>query len=187
MHKHNKCIINQREIGKDSQSYKNALKAVLREDPDVILIGEMRDLETISIAITAAETGHLVLSTLHTIGATKTIDRIIDVFPPHQQQQIKVQLSSVLQAVISQQLLPNIYEDGRVGALEIMVTTPGIQNLIREGKTYQIESAIQTGSKYGMRTMDMSIAELYKKGVISKDTAMSYAVDREILKRMMIL
>ncbi len=187
LHKHNKCIINQREIGKDSQSYKNALKAVLREDPDVILIGEMRDLETISIAITAAETGHLVLSTLHTIGATKTIDRIIDVFPPHQQQQIKVQLSSVLQAVISQQLLPNIYEDGRVGALEIMVTTPGIQNLIREGKTYQIESAIQTGSKYGMRTMDMSIAELYKKGVISKDTAMSYAVDREILKRMMIL
>lgn len=187
LHKHNKCIINQREIGKDSQSYKNALKAVLREDPDVILIGEMRDLETISIAITAAETGHLVLSTLHTIGATKTIDRIIDVFPPHQQQQIKVQLSSVLQAVISQQLLLNIYEDGRVGALEIMVTTPGIQNLIREGKTYQIESAIQTGSKYGMRTMDMSIAELYKKGVISKDTAMSYAVDREILKRMMIL
>lgn len=187
LHKHNKCIINQREIGKDSRSYKNALKAILREDPDVILVGEMRDLETISIAITAAETGHLVFSTLHTIGATKTIDRIIDVFPPHQQQQVKIQLASVLQAVISQQLLPNIHGDGRIGALEVMVTTPGIQNLIREGKTYQIESAIQTGNKYGMKTMDMSICELYKKGVISMDTALTYAVDREILKRMITL
>ncbi|MBP3915421.1 MULTISPECIES: type IV pilus twitching motility protein PilT [unclassified Clostridium] len=187
LHKHNKCIINQREIGKDTKSYESALKAILREDPDVILVGEMRDLETISIAITAAETGHLVFSTLHTIGATKTIDRIIDVFPPHQQQQIKIQLASVLQAIISQQLLPNINGDGRLGALEVMVATQGIQNLIREGKTYQIESAIQTGNKYGMKTMDMSISELYKKGVISMDTAMTYAVDREILKRMMIL
>lgn len=187
LHKHNKCIINQREIGKDSKSYESALKAILREDPDVILVGEMRDSETISIAMTAAETGHLVFSTLHTIGATKTIDRIIDVFPPHQQQQIKIQLASVLQAVISQQLLPNINGDGRLAALEVMVTTPGIQNLIREGKTYQIESAIQTGNKYGMKTMDMSISELYKKGVISMDTAMTYAVDREILKRMITL
>lgn len=187
LHKHDKCIVNQREIGKDSKSYQNALRAILREDPDVILVGEMRDLETISIAITAAETGHLVLSTLHTIGAPKTIDRIIDVFPPHQQQQIKIQLASVLQAVISQQLLPNIYGDGRVAALEIMVITPGIQNLIREGKTQQIESAVQTGSKYGMKTMDMAIAELYKKGVISMDMAMTYAVDKETLKRMMIL
>ena len=187
LHKHNKCIINQREIGKDSKSYESALKAILREDPDVILVGEMRDSETISIAMTAAETGHLVFSTLHTIGATKTIDRIIDVFPPHQQQQIKIQLASVLQAVISQQLLPNINGDGRLAALEVMVTTPGIQNLIREGKTYQIESAIQTGNKYGMKTMDMSISELYKKGVISMDTAMTYAVDREILKRMINL
>lgn len=187
LHKHNMCIVNQREIGKDSKSYENALKAILREDPDVILVGEMRDLETISIAITAAETGHLVFSTLHTIGAAKTIDRIIDVFPPHQQQQVKVQLSSVLQAVISQQLLPNEFGNGRVAALEIMVTTPGIQNLIREGKTHQIESAVQTGNKYGMKTMDMAIAELYKKGVISMDTAMSYAVDRETLKRLMIL
>lgn len=187
LHKHNMCIVNQREIGKDSKSYENALKAILREDPDVILVGEMRDLETISIAITAAETGHLVFSTLHTIGAAKTIDRIIDVFPPHQQQQVKVQLSSVLQAVISQQLLPNEFGNGRVAALEIMVTTPGIQNLIREGKTHQIESAVQTGNKYGMRTMDMAIAELYKKGVISMDTAMTYAVDRETLKRLMIL
>lgn len=187
LHKHNKCIVNQREIGKDSLSYKNALKAILREDPDVILVGEMRDLETISVAITAAETGHLVLSTLHTIGAAKTIDRIIDVFPPHQQQQIKVQLSSVLQAVISQQLVESIDNSKRVAALEIMVTTPGIQNLIREGKTHQIESAVQTGNKYGMKTMDMSLGELYKKGVISSDTAMTYAVDRDTLKRIMML
>ena len=187
LHKHNKCIVNQREIGKDSKSYKSALKSILREDPDVILVGEMRDLETISVAITAAETGHLVLSTLHTIGAAKTIDRIIDVFPPHQQQQIKVQLSSVLQAVISQQLLENADGNGRVASLEIMVTTPGIQNLIREGKTHQIISAVQTGNRYGMKTMDMSIAELYKKGVISMETAMTYAVDSETLKRLMIL
>lgn len=187
LHKHNKCIVNQREIGKDSLSYKNALKAILREDPDVILVGEMRDLETISIAITAAETGHLVLSTLHTIGAAKTIDRMIDVFPPHQQQQIKVQLSSVLQAVISQQLVESFDNTKRVAALEIMVTTPGIQNLIREGKTHQIESAVQTGNKYGMKTMDMSLGELYKKGVISSETAITYAVDRETLKRIMML
>ncbi len=187
LHKHNKCIVNQREIGKDSHSYKNALKAILREDPDIIFVGEMRDLETISIAITAAETGHLVFSTLHTIGAAKTIDRIIDVFPPHQQQQIKIQLASVLQAVISQQLLENSLENGRVAALEIMISTPGIQNLIREGKTHQIESAVQTGSKYGMKTMDMSLAELYKKGVVSLETAMTYAVDKETLKRLMML
>ena len=187
LHNHNKCIINQREIGRDSKSYNKALKAVLREDPDVILVGEMRDLETISIAITAAETGHLVFSTLHTIGAVKTIDRIIDVFPPHQQEQVKIQLSSVIQAVISQQLLPNIKGNGRVAALEIMVNTPGIQNLIREGKTNQIESVVQTGNKYGMKTMDMAISELYKKGAISMEIAMAYAVDREILKRFMIL
>ena len=187
LHKHNKCIVNQREIGKDTKSYQNALRAVLREDPDVILVGEMRDLETISVAITAAETGHLVFSTLHTIGATKTIDRIIDVFPPHQQQQIKVQLASVLRAVVSQQLVETIDGNGRVASLEIMVTTPGIQNLIREGKTHQIESAVQTGNKYGMKTMDMSLAELYKNGVISSETAMTYAVDRETLKRLLLL
>lgn len=187
LHKHNKSIINQREIGKDTKSYKSALKAILREDPDVILVGEMRDLETISIAITAAETGHLVFSTLHTIGAVKTIDRIIDVFPPHQQQQIKIQLASVLEAIVSQQLLPSENGNGRVAALEVMVATPGIQNLIREGRTHQIESAVQTGNNYGMKTMDMSISELYKKGVISIETAMTYAVDTEILKRMIIL
>ena len=187
LHNHNKCIINQREIGRDSKSYNKALKAVLREDPDVILVGEMRDLETISIAITAAETGHLVFSTLHTIGAAKTIERIIDVFPPHQQQQIKIRLASVLKAVVSQQLVETIDGNGRVPSMEIMVTTPGIQNLIREGKTQQIESAVQTGNKYGMRTMDMSLAELCKRGVISQDTAMTYAVDGETLKRLLML
>ena len=187
LHKHNNCIVNQREIGKDSKSYGNALKAILREDPDVILVGEMRDFETISVAITAAETGHLVFSTLHTIGAAKTIERIIDVFPPHQQQQIKIQLASVLKAVVSQQLVETIDGNGRVPSMEIMVTTPGIQNLIREGKTQQIESAVQTGNKYGMRTMDMSLAELCKRGVISQDTAMTYAVDGETLKRLLML
>lgn len=184
LHKHNKSIVNQREIGRDSKSYQSALKAILREDPDVILVGEMRDLETISVAITAAETGHLVLSTLHTIGAAKTIDRIVDVFPPFQQQQIKIQLAAVLQGIVSQQLLPKADDKGRVAALEIMMATPAIQNLIREGKTHQIESSVQTGIKYGMKTMDMSIAELYKQGEISKDTALTYAVDRDILSRM---
>ena len=184
LHKHNKCIINQREIGKDSLSYQNALKAVLREDPDVILVGEMRDIETISIAVTAAETGHLVFSTLHTIGAAKTIDRIIDVFPPYQQQQIKIQLAAVLQGIISQQLLPKAVGGGRVASLEIMTTTPAIQNLIREGKTHQIESAVQTGAKYGMKTMDMALLELSRKGLITRDTALTHSVDREMLSRM---
>ena len=187
LHKHNKSIINQREIGKDSKNYKNALRAILREDPDVILVGEMRDLETISIAITAAETGHLVFSTLHTIGAAKTVDRIVDVFPPHQQQQIKVQLAAVMQGIVSQQLIPKINERGRVAALEVMVSTPAIQNLIREGKTHQLQSCVQTGGKYGMKTMDMSIAELYKKGIISKDEAMTYSVDNEMIIRMLSL
>ncbi|MDK0889592.1 type IV pilus twitching motility protein PilT [Clostridium perfringens] len=185
LHKHNKSIVNQREIGKDTLSYERALKAALREDPDVIFIGEMRDLETISTAITAAETGHLVFSTLHTIGAAKTIDRIVDVFPPHQQEQIKIQLASVLQTIISQQLVETI--DGeRTASLEIMVATPAIKNLIREGKTHQIESSIQTGSKYGMRTMDMELANLYREGIITQETAMNSAIDREILSRLLM-
>ncbi|MDQ0148096.1 type IV pilus twitching motility protein PilT [Eubacterium multiforme] len=186
VHKHNKSIINQREIGRDTKSYQNALRGILREDPDVILIGEMRDLETIKIAITAAETGHLVFSTLHTIGAAKTIDRIIDVFPPHQQQQIKIQLSAVMQGVISQQLIKTEDGKGRVAALEIMTMTSGIQNQIREGKTYQIESAMQTGAKYGMKTMDMALAELVKEGTISAENAMAYSIDKEILERMIM-
>lgn len=185
LHKHNKSIVNQREIGKDTLSYERALKVALREDPDVILIGEMRDLETISTAITAAETGHLVFSTLHTIGAAKTIDRIVDVFPPHQQEQIKIQLASVLQTIISQQLVETVDGD-RTAALEIMVATPAIKNLIREGKTHQIESSIQTGSKYGMRTMDMELANLYREGIITQETAMNSAIDREILSRLLM-
>ncbi|MFL0247078.1 type IV pilus twitching motility protein PilT [Candidatus Clostridium stratigraminis] len=187
LHKHNKSIINQREIGKDSLNYQNALKSVLREDPDVILVGEMRDIETISIAITAAETGHLVFSTLHTIGAAKTIDRIIDVFPPHAQQQIKVQLAALLQGIISQQLLPKAYGKGRVAALEIMIATPAIQNLIREGKTHQIESSVQTGGKFGMKTMDMALASLVKKDMITDEVSLTYAVDRDILEKLLIL
>ncbi|MDS0524974.1 type IV pilus twitching motility protein PilT [Clostridium sp. SHJSY1] len=187
LHKHKKSIINQREIGKDSKSYKNALKAILREDPDVILIGEMRDFETISIAITAAETGHLVFSTLHTIGAAKTIDRIIDSFPSNQQQQIRTQLATVLQGIISQQLLPELDGRGRIAASEIMTITPGIQKLIREGKTYQIQSIIQTGSRYGMKTMDMSIAELYKSNIISNEIALEFAVEKETLERIVML
>ncbi|MCB2306134.1 type IV pilus twitching motility protein PilT [Clostridium estertheticum] len=187
LHKHNKSIINQREIGKDSKNYQNALRAILREDPDVILVGEMRDLETISIAITAAETGHLVFSTLHTIGAAKTVDRIVDVFPPYQQQQIKVQLAAVMQGIISQQLIPKITEKGRVAALEVMISTPAIQNLIREGKTHQLQSCVQTGGKYGMKTMDMSISDLYKRSVISKDDAITYSVDNEMMVRMLAL
>ncbi|MBU3198845.1 type IV pilus twitching motility protein PilT [Clostridium estertheticum] len=187
LHKHNKSIINQREIGKDSKNYQNALRAILREDPDVILVGEMRDLETISIAITAAETGHLVFSTLHTIGAAKTVDRIVDVFPPYQQQQIKVQLAAVMQGIISQQLIPKITEKGRVAALEVMISTPAIQNLIREGKTHQLQSCVQTGGKYGMKTMDMSISDLYKRSVISKEDAITYSVDNEMMVRMLAL
>lgn len=186
LHRHNKSIVNQREIGKDSTSYHNALRAILREDPDVILVGEMRDLETISIALTAAETGHLVLSTLHTVGAVKTIDRIIDVFPPHQQQQIKIQLAAVLKGIVSQQLIPSIDIKGRVCCQEIMKNTTAIQNLIREGKSHQIESLIQTGAKYGMKTMDMCLAELCKKGVISKDDALKYSVDPAMLNRLLV-
>lgn len=185
LHEHNKSIVNQREIGKDTRSYESALKSALREDPDIILIGEIRDLETISIAIRAAETGHLVFSTLHTTGAADTIDRIVDVFPPHQQSQIKMQLSSVLQTIITQQLVQTVSGD-RKAALEIMITTQAIRNLIREGKTNQIESAIQTGNKYGMMTMDMDLANLYKKGIITKETAMNFSVDKENLSRLLM-
>lgn len=186
LHKHNKAIINQREIGDDSHSFSNALRAALRQDPDVILVGEMRDLETISIAITAAETGHLVLSTLHTAGAAKTIDRVIDVFPPHQQQQVRVQLSSVLQAIISQQLLPKAMDTGRVGAFEVMVATPAIRNLIREDKIHQIDTAIQTGGKLQMQTMDSALINLFKRGLISKDIAITQSVNYDEIKKYLI-
>ena len=186
LHKHNKSMVNQREIGTDSNSFSDALRAALRQDPDVILVGEMRDLDTISIALTAAETGHLVLSTLHTIGAAKTIDRIIDVFPPHQQQQIRIQLSTVIQAIISQQLVPKADGTGRVPAVEIMIATPAIRNLIREEKIHQIENAIQTGGKMGMKTMDKSLIDLYNKGVISKETLLNQAVNLDYVRRFVL-
>ena len=187
LHSHKNSVVNQREMGNDSNNYAGALRAALRQDPDVILIGEMRDLETISIAITAAETGHLVLSTLHTVGAAKTIDRIIDVFPPYQQQQVKVQLASVLQGVVSQQLFKRKNEPGRVAALEIMKATPAIRNLIREGKAHQIQSSIQMGAKLGMVTMDAYILELYRKGNITQEDALLYSVDHESMKSKLYL
>ena len=179
LHRHDVAIVNQREIGLDSQSYANALRAVLREDPDIILVGEMRDYETISVAITAAETGHLVLSTLHTIGAASTVDRIIDAFPPHHQHQIRGQLAETLEAVISQQLLPTLDGNGRVAAFEILHSNNAIRNLIREGKTHQIASVMQTNRKMGMITMDESIQQLYFAGKIDKETAVSFAVDQD--------
>ncbi len=183
LHSHRKSMINQREIGIDTQSYAKALRSALREDPDVILVGEMRDLETISTAITAAETGHLVFSTLHTIGAAATIDRIIDVFPPHQQQQIRVQLATVLEAVISQQLVPLERKKGRVAAFEVMHGTVAIKNLIREGKTHQITGIIQTSKKNGMVTMDDALLELYDKGYISAQNAISFSQDTSYVEK----
>ena len=183
--RHEKCIINQREIGQDSKTYASALRAALREDPDVIFIGEMRDVESISIAVTAAETGHLVLSTLHTLGAAKTIDRLIDVFPTSQQQQVRVQVSSALKAVISQRLIPKADGSGRVAAIEIMVVNPAISNLIREGRTASIISCIQTGATAGMQLLDKSMADLYFNKIISKDDAIAYCNDKEMLKRYM--
>lgn len=186
LHIHKKSIVNQREIKADTLSFSNGLRAALRQDPDVILVGEMRDLDTISTALTAAETGHLVLSTLHTSGAAKSIDRIIDVFPPHQQLQVRLQISSVIQAIISQQLLPKAIGKGRLLATEIMIATPAIRNLIREGKTYQIDNIIQTSKKEGMQTMDNSLLDLYKQGLITKETVLKQAADIEYVARYII-
>ena len=177
LHKHDKSIVNQREIGSDTENYAKALRAALREDPDVILVGEMRDLETISTAITAAETGHLVLSTLHTIGADKTIDRIIDVFPPDQQQQVRIQLAAVLECVVSQQLLKRSDGNGRVAALEVLFANNAVRNLIREGKTFQIASIIQTSKRLGMQMMDDALYDLYMRKLIDADNAVTYAQD----------
>ncbi|MBO7335070.1 MAG: type IV pilus twitching motility protein PilT [Lachnospiraceae bacterium] len=179
LHQHSMSMVNQREIGIDSGSYANALRAALREDPDVILVGEMRDFETISVAITAAETGHLVLSTLHTIGAASTVDRVIDVFPPHQQQQIRIQLANVLEAVISQQLIPTVDGKGRVAAFEVMHANHAVRNLIREGKSHQLTSVMQTNRKLGMITMDEAISQLFYSGKISRDDAIEFAQDVE--------
>lgn len=173
IHFNKKSIIKQREVYCDTHSFADALKHALRQDPNVIVVGEMRDLETISTTLTAAETGHLVLATLHTPDAPQTVERIIDVFPPHQQQQVRLQLADCLQGVISQLLLPHASGKGRVLATEVMVATPGIRNLIREQEIEQIPTLMQTGTQYGMHTMDKSLKELYHKGIITLDTAMS--------------
>ncbi len=171
------CIVRQREVGTTTMSFANALKAALREDPDVILVGELRDLETISLAITAAETGHLVFATLHTTDAPQTIDRVVDVFPPHQQQQVRVQLSTVLSAVICQTLVPTSDGKSRVAAREFMVVTPAISNLIREGKTHMIYGAIDTGAKFGMMSLDKSLEDLVKARKVNIDDAVIKAKD----------
>lgn len=182
LHQHKKSIISQREINVDTESYVSALRAVLRQSPDVILLGEMRDYETIQIAMTAAETGHLIFSTLHTIGSANTIDRIIDVFPPSQQRQIAVQLSMVLQAVVSQHLVPTVHGT-LVPAFEIMTVTPAIRNMIRDNKIPQIDGIIYSSSGQDMISMDSSLANLYKEGTITRETALTYASNPDMLSR----
>jgi twitching motility protein PilT len=184
LHAHKTAIVNQREVGEDTQSFSKALKHVLRQDPDVIMVGEMRDLETISTAITAAETGHLVFATLHTQDAPQSVDRIIDVFPSHQQQQIRVQLAAALQGVVTQQLVPTVAGTGRIVACEVLVVTAAVRNLIREGKTHQIYSSMQAGGRYGMQTMDQSLADLVKAGKISLDGAIERCANEEDLRRL---
>jgi twitching motility protein PilT len=184
LHTHRKSIINQRELGMDTKAFQNALRAALREDPDVILVGEMRDNETIASAISAAETGHLVFATLHTNNAAQTVDRIVDVFPPGQQEQVRFQLSNNLEAVLCQQLLPRAGAPGRVCAMEIMMATPAIRNLIREAKAHQITSAIQTSGNIGMQTMDVSLRDLYQRGTITLDEALARAMQPDELRTM---
>jgi len=183
IHQHKKCIVNQREIGQDTQSFPSALKYILRQDPDIILIGEMRDLETIQAAITIAETGHLVFATLHTNDAPSTMNRIIDIFPANQQPQVRSQLSFVLRAILSQTLLPHVSGTGRVLACEILINTPGIKNLIREAKIEQIPMLMQTGGKYGMQNMNQFLAELVIRRKISQKTALEHSVEPEELNR----
>lgn len=187
VHKHNKSIVNQRELGNDTLSYGNALRAALRQDPDVILVGEMRDRDTIEVALTAAETGHLVLSTLHTNNAAATIDRIIDAFPAGQRDQVSVQLANVIEAVISQQLVPIQGETGRVGAFEVMLANPAVRNIIREGKAYQLPSQIQINKKTGMQTMDDALFKLYISGTISADDCLHFAQDIGTMSRRLIM
>ena len=185
LHKHKKCIINQRELGADASSFSLALKAALRQDPDVILVGEMRDLDTISTALTAAETGHLVFATLHTQDTAQTVDRIVDVFPPEQQQQVRVQLSVCLQGIATQQLLPTADGRGRCVATEVLIPTPAVRNLIREGKTHQIYSALQTGGQFGMQTMDASLVQLVNEHKITRELAEGRSGSPEELRRLM--
>src|ERR1039458_3852987 len=183
-HKSKQSVIVQREVHYDTYSFSAALRSALREDPDVVLIGEMRDLETIASAITIAETGHLVFATLHTNGAAQSVDRMIDVFPPHQQPQIRSQLSNILMAIISQRLIPTI-GGGRIAAAEILVVTPAVRNIVREGKTHQLEAVIQTGAEYGMQSMDKTLVNMIHAGTITYDEARNVAVDIDELDRLM--
>lgn len=183
LYKHGTCIINQREVGDDTMSFANALRASLREDPDIILVGEMRDLETITTAVTASETGHLVLSTLHTTSAAQTIDRIIDVFPPNQQQQIRIQLAGVLQAVMSQQLLPSADGKGRVMAQEILLMNDAVRNIIRENKIHMLNTVMQTNIKFGMQPMDYALAQLVNTRKLTPEEAYSHCIEPDMLKR----
>jgi len=187
LHRHNKSIVNQRELGNDTKDFAGALRAALREDPDVILVGEMRDLETIATAITAAETGHLVFSTLHTNSAASTIDRVIDVFPPYQQQQIRTQLANVIECVVSQQLLKLSSGHGRAAAFEVMIANAAIRNLIREGKSFQIPSTIQTNKKAGMQSMDDALFDLFIQRKITAEDCVSYAQDIPSMRRKVML
>ncbi|MBU4562044.1 type IV pilus twitching motility protein PilT [bacterium] len=179
IHYHKNCLISQREVGSHTKSFTSALRNALREDPDVILVGEMRDLETISMALTAAETGHLVFSTLHTISAGETVERIIDVFPPHQQNQVRMQLAGSILGIVAQTLMPTLDGKGRVPALEVMIANPAIRNLIREGKTYQIPSTIQISKKDGMQSLDQSLKDLLMEGKISREDAIKKAIDKK--------
>ncbi|MDX6643836.1 MAG: twitching motility protein PilT [Solirubrobacteraceae bacterium] len=185
LHGHKNCLVNQREIGADAQGFAQGLKAALRQDPDVILVGEMRDLETISTALTAAETGHLVFATLHTQDTPQTVDRVIDVFPPSQQQQVRVQLSVALQGIVTQTLLPTADGAGRVVACEVLVPNAAVRNLIREGKTHQIYSALQTGGALGMQTMDAALATLVRSGKITRALAESRSTTPDELRRLL--
>ncbi len=187
IHKNKKCLISQRELGPDTLSFAAALTHALRQDPDVILVGEMRDLATISAALTAAETGHLVLTTLHTPSAPQTIDSVIDVFPPHQQQQVRVQLSLVLEAVLCQTLVPRVDGEGRVPAVEVMVATSAIRNLIREVKSHQLLNVIQTGAQFGMRTLDQALAALCQSGVIRPEDALERCQNPDEMRRILNL
>ncbi len=183
LHRHQRSMVNQRELGSDTYGWATALRSVLREDPDVVLIGEMRDLETIDSALKIAETGHLVMGTLHTRNAPQSIDRIIDVFPPHQQEQIRVLLASSLEAVVVQQLLTKISSVGRVVAVEVLVVTAGVRNLIREGKTHQIYSMMETGGNEGMQTMDRALAALVRQGAVADNEAAARAIDQDNYRR----
>jgi len=185
LHTHKKSIINQRELGGDTKSFPAALRAALREDPDVILVGEMRDLDTMELALRAAETGHLVFSTVHTNNAASTVDRVVDAFPEGQQEQIRIMLSNTLEAVISQQLLPRAGMPGRIAAVEVMIASPAIRNLIREAKAHQITSIVQTSAHLGMQTMDQALKDLYQRGLITYEEAMARAMNVDELKKML--